>query len=79
MTGGPAAAYAAFATAAAVLVGLVYTAAFAVTGAGSHTINRIKANTSTIKTWGGWTMATVGVWLLALAVFADFFVGIFPV
>lgn len=32
-----------------------------------------------IKKWGGWVLASVGVWLAALGVWADFFAGFFPV
>jgi hypothetical protein len=77
--GGFGAAYAAFLTATVVLVSLVFGAAFAVAGAEQRTVDRITAKTATIKRWGGWTMAAVGVWLLSLAIFADFFSRIFPV
>lgn len=77
--GGSGAAVAAFLTAAVVLVGLVFGAAFTVAHSEQRVVETIKAKTTTIKRWGGWTMAAVGLWLLSLAVFADFFAGIFPV
>jgi hypothetical protein len=32
-----------------------------------------------VKRWGGWVLAGVGGWFIALAVFADFFADVFPV
>lgn len=69
----------AFAVAAVVLVGLVFTAAFGVAGAQDQTIRRITAEAPRIKRWGGWILTGVGVWFLALAAFADFFAEMFPV
>lgn len=66
-------------TAAIVLVGLVFVAAFGVAGAQEHTLERIRAQAPRVKQWGGWILLVVGVWFLALALFADFFAGIFPV
>lgn len=42
-------------------------------------MRRMGANVATIKRWGGWILITVGVWLLALAVFSEFFARVFPV
>lgn len=65
--------------AAIVLVGLVFAAAFTVSGAEERTLERIKAQAPTVKKWGGWILVAVGSWFLVLAVFADFFEHIFPV
>ena len=65
--------------AAVVLVGLVFTAAFLVADAEESTLDRIKVQAPTVKRWGGRILIAVGLWFLALAVFAEFFAGIFPV
>lgn len=62
-----------------VLVGLVFAAAFGVARAEAPTIERIKVQAPRVKTWGGGILVAVGVWFLALAVFADFFAEVFPV
>lgn len=77
--GGFSAAFGAFVVAAIVLVALVFIAAFGVAKAQDQTIERIRAQAPRVKKWGGWVLVTVGTWFLALAVFADFFAGIFPV
>lgn len=61
------------------LVGLVFTAAFLVADAEESTLDRIEVQAPTVKRAGGRILIAVGVWFLALAVFADFFAGIFPV
>lgn len=77
--GGFAAAFIAFIVASIALVGLVFTAAFAVARAQDHTIDRIKAQAPRVKRWGGWILASVGLWFIVLAVFARFFSAVFPV
>ncbi len=62
-----------------VLVGLLFTAAFTVARAQQSTIERITAQAPVIKRWGGWILIGVGLWFVALAVFADFFANLFPV
>ena len=61
------------------LVLLVFAAAFGVAHAEETTLDRIKVQAPTVKRWGGRILIAVGVWFLVLAVFADFFEGIFPV
>lgn len=68
-----------FIVAAMALVGLVFTSAFAVAGAQESTLERIKAQAPTVKRWGGRVLIVLGVWFLALAVFAIFFAELFPV
>jgi hypothetical protein len=77
--GGFAAAFTAFAVAAMVLVGLLFTSAFAVAGAQESTLQRIKGQAPVVKRWGGHVLITLGLWFIALAVFADFFAELFPV
>jgi thiosulfate reductase cytochrome b subunit len=61
------------------MVGLVFTAAFTVANAEQRTLERIKALAPAVKRWAGWILVAVGVWFIALAVFADFFARIYPV
>lgn len=77
--GGFTAAFVAFALAAVVLVGLVFTSAFVVAGAQEATLERVKAQSSSVKRWGGRVLIVLGVWFVVLAVFADFFAELFPV
>lgn len=77
--GGFGAALTAFITAGIVLVTLLFSSAYLVSRASEKTLENLKARTSSVKTWGGWILVAVGVWLLGLAIFADFFAAIFPV
>jgi hypothetical protein len=36
-------------------------------------------NAARIKKWGGWVLAAVGAWLIALGIWAGYFAAIFPV
>lgn len=69
----------AFVAASVVLVGLLFVAALSISGAQDRTVSRIRAQAPTVKRWGGWILVAVGVWFLALAVFADRFADLFPV
>lgn len=62
-----------------VLVGLLFLAAFVVAGAEERTVERLQARAPQVKRWGGWVLVAVGLWFIVLAVFADFFTGLFPV
>lgn len=42
-------------------------------------VDKLKAGSRQIKQWSGVVLLLVGVWLIALAIWADFFAGIFPV
>lgn len=57
----------------------MFTAAFTVSRAQELTVERIKTTAPKIKRWGGAVLIAVGLWFIALAVFADFFAQIFPV
>lgn len=61
------------------LVMLVFAAAFGVAHAQEATLERVTAQAPTVKRWGGRILIALGLWFLALAVFADAFAGIFPV
>lgn len=76
--GGFGAALTAFAVAAVVMTALVFAAAFGVAGAHRAALERVQAQAPTVKRWGGYLLVLVGVWLLALAVFVDFFAGVLP-
>jgi len=52
---------------------------FAVAGAQESTLQRIKGQAPVVKRWGGHVLITLGLWFIALAVFADFFAELFPV
>lgn len=54
-------------------------AALIVAGAQVVVAARVQAHAPAVKRWSGVALIVVGVWLLALAVFADFFAGLFPV
>lgn len=40
---------------------------------------RIGASAPTVKRWGGYVLVIVGLWFVALGVFADVFARVFPV
>jgi TRAP-type C4-dicarboxylate transport system permease large subunit len=65
--------------AAAVVVLLAFAAAFFVALAHEHVTDRISASAPTVKRWGGYLLTLVGVWLITLGVFAEFFARVFPV
>ncbi len=77
--GGFAAAFAAFLVAALVLVALLFTLALVLAAAQERTVEAMKAGAPAVKRWGGRILLGVGGWLIALAVFADFFAELFPV
>lgn len=65
--------------AALVLVVLMFTLAFTLATAQQRTVRWMREGTPTVKSWGGRILVAVGVWLIALAVFAHFFARVFPV
>jgi hypothetical protein len=78
-TGGFAAAFSAFVTTAAVLVGLLFSAALTVAVTQERLTERIRATTPAIKHWGGWILIAVGTWFVVLGVFAAAFARVFRV
>lgn len=55
--------------------GLVY----AVATAREALVESLRSGAPTVKPWGGGLLMVVGVWMLSLAAFADFFAEVFPV
>lgn len=52
---------------------------FVIGRAQKHALDRIQASSSEVKRWGGWVLIAVGSWFVVLAIWADFFAGVFPV
>jgi hypothetical protein len=73
------AALSAFAVAAVVIVLLMFTVSVAIATAQEGMIAAFRTHVKDVKRWGAWILIAVGAWLLVLAAFADFFVGMFPV
>lgn len=61
------------------LVVLLFALSFAIATARERTVEGLRAAGPAMKRWGGRVLVLVGVWFVVLAVFADFFAGIFPV
>ena len=62
-----------------VLVGLLFVAALVVARAQEGVVSRVQAHAPTVKRWSGVVLIVLGVWFLALVVFADFFADLFRV
>jgi cytochrome c biogenesis protein CcdA len=62
-----------------VLVGLLFAAALTVARAQEGVVSRVQAHAPRVKRYSGVVLIGVGVWFLALAVFADLFADLFPV
>jgi hypothetical protein len=69
----------AFAIAAGTFVLLIFALSYFVGAAREGVVERLKAGAPSVKRWGGYILVVVGVWFVALGVFAAFFSGIFPV
>jgi hypothetical protein len=69
----------AFIVAALAIVILAFAAALTVALAQELLAGRLEAAGPAMKRWGGWVLALVGIWFVALGVFADFFARFFPV
>jgi hypothetical protein len=65
--------------AAGVLVALAFAAALTVAVAHERVATRITVAAPVIKRWGGVVLVVVGLWFVALGVFAGTFADIFPV
>lgn len=65
--------------AALVIVFLMFGLSLAVALAQEDVVAGLRANAAEVKRWGGWILVAVGVWLVALAVFADALARVFPV
>lgn len=78
-TGGFEAALISFVTAAAVIAALVFAFALVVARAQETTVQAIRARAGQVKRYGGYVLIAVGLWSIALAVFAELFAQYFPV
>lgn len=58
---------------------LFFVAAVAVATAQEEFVDALKTSTGQIKRWGGYILIAVGVWFLALTLWADTFARVFPV
>lgn len=65
--------------AATTLVVLTFGLVYAVATARAALVERMRSGAPTVKRWGGGLLVMVGIWMLSLATFADFFAGVFPV
>jgi threonine/homoserine/homoserine lactone efflux protein len=77
--GGFAPAFLAFLVAALTMILLVFTLALLLATAQDQVARTLEESAPALKRWGGRILVLVGLWLLALAVFADFFAEVFPV
>lgn len=57
---------------------LMFVLALAVALAQEALVARLRANTERIKIWGGRILTLVGIWLILLAIWADFFIQLLP-
>ena len=57
----------------------MFSLAVAIATAQERLVDALRANVGRVKRWGGWILTGVGVWLMALGAFADFFATVFPV
>lgn len=72
-------ALAAFGTFTVVVVLLMFAVALTVAGSQGKVTETLQSRAPDIKRWGGIILIIVGLWMLALGLFADFFSGLFPV
>ncbi len=77
--GGFAPAFLAFLVAALTMILLVFTLALLLAAGQDRVARTLEESAPALKRWGGRILVLVGLWLLALAVFADFFAEVFPV
>lgn len=77
--GGVSASLAAFATAGLVIVLLLFSLAAAVASAQERVVTTLQASVIQVKRWGGWVLIGIGLWTLALAIWAEEFARVFPV
>lgn len=77
--GGAAAAVGAFVTASITIILLMICVAVIVTASREQTIRSLRLATVNARQFGGILLVAVGLWFIALAVWADFFAEVFPV
>jgi cytochrome c biogenesis protein CcdA len=73
------AAMVAFVVAALAMVLLMFALSLAVALAQSRLVNTLKASVHEVKRWGGWILVLVGLWLVILGIWANFFAKVFRV
>ncbi len=61
------------------MVLLMFTLALIIGAAQERTVEAMRAGAPTVKRWAGRILVLVGAWFIALGVFSDFFVDVFPV
>ena len=61
------------------MVLLMFGLSFAVALAQSRLVGTVKANVHQVKRWGGWVLILVGLWLIILGIWAEFFTKFFRV
>ena len=57
----------------------MFALAISLAAAQERTVAATRESAPAVKRWGGRILVLVGLWLIALAAFADFFAGVFPV
>lgn len=57
----------------------MFTLSLGVATAQERLVATLRAHLTDVKRWGGILLIIVGLWLIALTAFADFFAGVFPV
>jgi hypothetical protein len=78
-TGGLTASILTFIVASIAIVVLMFSLSFAIGRAQEGIVEKLKLNSPTVKRWGAYILMGVGVWLIILTIFADFFATIYPV
>ena len=72
-------AIAAFLTAALTMSALMFLLSVTIARAQDSLVGQLRANTGKIKIWGGRILIMVGAWLIALAIWSDFFVEVLAI
>ena len=57
----------------------MFALALVLAAAQERTVEAMRAGARAVKRWGGRVLVLVGVWFIALGVFADFFADVFTV
>ena len=58
---------------------LIFILAVAIATAQERFVSTLRAGVGQVKQWGGRLLILVGLWLIALSIWADFFAQFFPV
>jgi hypothetical protein len=69
----------AFVTAAVVMVLLMFSLSLLIATAQEQIVGALRANVTQVKRWGGVILMFIGLWLIALGIWAKAFAQIFPV